>query len=162
MDTAARLGRAHSLANEAMFTVALQCRRLRTQEPEDGTFVMRWWADLQFLIVALSRLRRATKIACEVPAVAEDVKAALHNFDQAIPDLARLRNVGEHIDEYAVDSPSRHDKTVSRKQTQVGSWDGTVYKWLDVRLNVRDALVAAEELYEALRTAKNKVVQQRP
>jgi len=31
--------RAWSMLNEAMFTVALQCRRLRTSEPEDGTFV---------------------------------------------------------------------------------------------------------------------------
>ncbi|HEY6409508.1 MAG TPA: hypothetical protein VIY29_18775 [Ktedonobacteraceae bacterium] len=52
---------------------------------------MRWWADPQFLILALSRLRRATKIAYEV------------------------------------------------------------------RLNVRDALIAAEELHGALRTAMKKV-----
>ncbi len=44
--------RSLSLMNEAMFTVDLQVRRARGREPEDDAFVMRWWADLQFLIVA--------------------------------------------------------------------------------------------------------------
>src|SRR5579859_2833960 len=52
---AAILERAKSLSNEACFTVSLQHRRLRTTEPEDQVFVFRWWADLQFLIVALRR-----------------------------------------------------------------------------------------------------------
>ena len=49
--------RAKSFCNEACFTIALQHRRLKTTEPEDGVFVFRWHADLQFLIVALRRLR---------------------------------------------------------------------------------------------------------
>lgn len=36
---------ARSLANEAMFTVSLQRRRIRSDDPED-VFVMRRWADL--------------------------------------------------------------------------------------------------------------------
>jgi hypothetical protein len=159
MDTATILERVRSLANEAMFTVALQYRRLNTVEPEDEMFVMRWWADLQFMILALCRLRRAMKIACKVPAVAEDIKAALGNFDDALPHLSSLRNVGEHIDEYAVDSSSRHDKTVSREQIQVGTWDGIVYEWLGARLKMHDALIAAEELIGALQTAMKKVDQ---
>jgi len=94
------------------------------------------------------------KIAHKVPAITEDVKFALHKFDQALPYLLRLRNVGEHIDEYALDSESRHDKTVNRKELQVGNWDGTVYEWLGIRLNVHDALIAAEELYRALQSAR--------
>jgi hypothetical protein len=158
MDTAATLERAYSLANEAMFTVVLQCRRLRTLEPGDETFVMRWWADLQFLILALCRLRLAVKIACKVPAVIDDMEAALLNFYWVLPDLTRLRNVGQHIDEYSVDSSSRRHKKVSRKQTLVGSRNGTVYEWLGVQLNVCDALIAAEELYGVLQTAMKIVV----
>ena len=108
VDTIAILERAHSLANEAMFTVALQCRRIKTVEPEDETFIFRWWVDFQFLILALCRLRRAVKIAHKVLAITGDVKIALHKFDRALPHLIRLRNVGELIDEYVVDSESRH------------------------------------------------------
>jgi hypothetical protein len=49
-----------------MFTVALQRRRTRSNEPEDEGFVMRWWADLHFFIVALRRLRRAAELASRV------------------------------------------------------------------------------------------------
>lgn len=57
------LERARSLANEATFTVALQRRRVRSKEPEDDAFVVRWWADRQLFIVALRRLRRAAEFA---------------------------------------------------------------------------------------------------
>lgn len=154
MDASTILDRVYSLANEAMFTIALQCRRLRSIEPEDETFIFRWWADLQFLILALCRLHRAVRIACKVPQVAKDMKAALYKFDLALPHLTKLRNVGEHVGEYAVDCDSRHDKNVNRKDLQVGSWDGTVYKWLDTQLNVHDALTASEELYRAFQTAR--------
>ena len=66
---AAILERARSLATEAISTVALQRRRPRSTEPEDGVFVFRWWADLQFLIVALRRLRRAAQLAARTPAL---------------------------------------------------------------------------------------------
>jgi hypothetical protein len=98
------------------------------------------------------------KIACKVPFVTKDVKAALRKFDQALPHLARLRNIGEHINEYAVDSESRHDKAVSRKELQVGSWNGAVYEWLGTQLNVYDALIAAEELYAALQIARKGAI----
>lgn len=57
---AAALERAKSLANWACYTIALQRRRLQSGEPEDETFIFRWWADLEFLVVTLRRLRRAT------------------------------------------------------------------------------------------------------
>jgi hypothetical protein len=44
-----------------------------------------------------------------------------------------MRNIGEHADEYAVDSPKRHVKTLGRKQLEVGSWDGQTFKWGSVR-----------------------------
>ena len=150
---AVTLERARSLANEAVFTVALQCRRLRTNEPEDDTFVFRWWADLQFLIVALRRLRRAAQIAAGVPGTAVAVKSAIHTFDEALPGLDKMRNIGEHIDEYAVDSHRRRDRSVTRQHLQVGTWDGTTYTWLDCELNIDTALVAAENLFLATRTA---------
>lgn len=67
--------RAFSLANEAMYTVAPQVGRLGSSEPEDQVFIFRWCADLQFLIVALRRLRRAASLALQVPSVASEIKA---------------------------------------------------------------------------------------
>src|SRR5271167_2115064 len=67
--------RAHSLAYDAVRAVALQCRRLHRRGPEDDTFVFRWWADLQFFIVVLRRLRRAAQVAAEATTVETTIAA---------------------------------------------------------------------------------------
>lgn len=145
------LERARSLANEAMFTVALQRRRTRSTEPEDEVFIMRWWADLQFFIVALRRLRRAAELASRVPlAQGTGLSVALRDFDNALPQLSKLRNVGEHIDEYAVDGSKRRHKDVDRRFLQVGTWDGNTYQWLGESINVDVAHDAAYELFSAI------------
>jgi hypothetical protein len=122
---AAIIERAYSLANEAMFTIAMQRRRLRSVEPEDGKFVFRWWADLQFMILALNRLRLAALVAGKARGV--KIGAALKNYDAALPLLKSMRDVGEHIDVYAVDSSKRFNKDISRRQLQTGTWDGTTF-----------------------------------
>lgn len=101
------LERMLSLCNEACFTVALQHRRLQTSEPEDDIFVFRWWADLQFLVVALRRLRRSAAIGARISSVSERINQAISSFDKRLPGLAKMRNIGEHIDDYAVDASKR-------------------------------------------------------
>jgi hypothetical protein len=73
---AATLERAFSLVNEAMHTVALQRRRLATEEPEDRDFPMRRWADWEFFISALWRLRRRAQIAAGPPTNVNDPHTA--------------------------------------------------------------------------------------
>lgn len=72
------LERAKTFGNNAMFTVALQHRRLRTHEPEDSVFYFPWQADAQFLVTALSHLRTAVELATQVEGVAESLRNALH------------------------------------------------------------------------------------
>jgi len=148
---AAILERAYSLVDEAMHTVALQRRRVRSTEPEDEDFVFRYWADLQFFVVALRRLRRAAELASNVTVSKDNIKIAINKFDKDIPCLKVMRNVGEHIDTYVLDGDKRHHKEISRGLLQVGSWDGTTWKWLDMKLNIDDAFQAAAELHQAVR-----------
>ena len=145
--------RALSFANEAIFTVALQRRRVQSNEPEDETFIMRWWADLQFFIVALRRLRRAAELARRVTVTKDSLDLAIRNFDSTLPQLNLMRNVGEHIDDYAVDSPKRRHKDIHRQALQVGTWDGTTYEWLGESLNVDAAYEAAYTLFAAISAA---------
>lgn len=147
------LERACSLANEAILTIELQRRRLRSNEPEDCSFVFRWWADLQFLIVALRRLRRTSELASSVPSAKAEMNDAIKRFDESLPMLLTMRNVGEHVDDYALDSSRRRHKQVDRKMLQVGTWDGTTYTWLGETLNVDDAHAAAVTLYSSIRRA---------
>lgn len=142
------LERAKSFGREAYFTVALQHRRLRTTEPEDDYFAFRWHADLQLLIAALRRLRRAAELAASVPDVDGDLLVALGRFDEPLPDLAKMRNVGEHIDDYLMGRGRA--KNVHRSSLQVSSWDGTVIKWLDGNLDTDAALSPAQSLFAAL------------
>jgi hypothetical protein len=146
---AAIIERAHSLANEAVHMVALQRRRLQSEEPEDQAFVFRRWADFQFLIISLRRLRLAGLLAAKPKASRAAVKTAIREFDKALPDLQKLRNVGEHIDEYAMEKG--RDRSVNRRALQVGSFDSTMLEWFGGRLNVDEALVAAENLYRAIK-----------
>jgi len=149
------LMRARRLCSEACFTVALQRRRLRSAEPEDNSFVFRWWADLQFLIVALRRLRRSAEIATRIPEFSVEVKVAIEEFDKSLPGLTKMRNVGEHVDAYAVNDPKRRDVSVDSGQLQVGFFDGTVYTWLGQSLNIDNALQAAEKLCVRIKQLKS-------
>jgi hypothetical protein len=153
------------LANIELHAVALQHRRLRSKEAEDEHFVMRWWVDLQFLIVSLRRFRRAVTIA--IGDGDNNLQAALGSFDAALPSLKTMRDIGEHLDAYAVDSPQRHDRTIDRRQLEVGDWDGRKFRWLKQsdgtshELDIDTALMAARDLYSALRESATVSVDQR-
>ncbi len=143
------------MANVAMWSIELQCRRLETVEPEDAKFVLRKWADFDFLIVALTRLRRATGLAAQIPQLQPSLSTALVQFDKALPDLKKMRDVAEHVDDYAVDQ-GRH-RAVSRKSLEVSTMeaDGPTLCWLQARLNVREASLASRALFAALKEASS-------
>jgi hypothetical protein len=152
----ATLERCCRLVNVELHAVVLQRRRLRSSEPEDEDFIMRWWTDLGFLIVALLRLRRAAGIVLGTTYASDELRSALATFDAAIPSLRLMRNIAEHADDYALDSPKRHVKTIDRRQLEVGQWDGTTFYWLQEtdgtphQLNVDLALAAAEDVFRVL------------
>lgn len=154
MNDAVILERAIRLSNYAIKTVMLQHRRIRTTEPEDSTFLFRRWSDLQFFIVTLEWLHASAKIAIKVSNtnIASGMVVAINEFEKAVPGLRKLRNVGEHLDEYAVDAGK--DPTVSRRQLEVGQWHDPVFNWLEVTLNIDDAKVAAETLFKTLQTMR--------
>jgi hypothetical protein len=67
-----------------------------------------------------------------------------------------MRNVGEHIDDYALGEGQHKD--VHRHALQVGSFDGTVYRWLRRELDIDASLVAAEVLFRAVSDSVKKRV----
>lgn len=147
------LERSFSFCNESIKTILLQCRRLQTTEPEDSTFLFRKWADLRFLILSLDRLEKSVKIARKIPSITDEVDNALDKFHNSIPMLKKFRNVGEHIEDYSLDLGN--DKTVDRKQLQVGKLGEDVFEWLGEQLNILDAKNAAMELFKTIQEIKN-------
>lgn len=150
---AATYERARRLANVAMWSIELQCRRLEAVEPEDVEFVLRRWADFDFLIVALTRLRRATGLAAQIPQLRASLDTALEQFDKALPDLKKMRDVAEHVDDYAIDRGRQ--KAVGRRALEVSTMqaDGPTLCWLQARLNAREASHASRALFAAVKEA---------
>jgi hypothetical protein len=70
-----------------------------------------------------------------------------------------MRNVGEHIDEYALDQGKAN---VERGELQAGRLDDDTYYWRGYVLNGDDALAAAEQLFIAVREASKRAVQASP
>jgi hypothetical protein len=62
-----------------------------------------------------------------------------------------MRNVGEHIDEYAIEKG--RDRNVDRRALQVGSFGKVTLDWLGGRLDADAALAAAEALHRAIKAA---------
>lgn len=153
---AAKLERCCRLIGLELEAAALQRRRLSTSEPEDEHFGLRWWVDLQFLILSLWRLRKATRLLRGTPYESEALRSALAAFDANTLSLRTMRNIGEHAEDYAIDSPKRHIKTIERRQLEVGSWDGQTFQWLQAsdgtqhELNVDAALSAARDFQRVL------------
>jgi hypothetical protein len=148
---AATAERARSLANEAVHMVALQRRRLQSDEPKDETFIFRRWADFQFLIVSLRRLRLAALLAARPETNRAAIEKAISEFDEALPNLQKMRNVGEHIDEYAIEKG--RDRSVDRRALQAGSFGKVTLDWLGGRLDADAALATAEALHRAIKVA---------
>jgi hypothetical protein len=89
-----------------------------------------------------------------IPELSAEVKAALDEFDKSLPGLTKMRNVGEHVDAYAVNDPKRRAVSVDSGQLQAGCFDGTVYDWLGESLNIDTALSSAEKLYARIKQLK--------
>lgn len=150
------LDRALTFALEGLQAADVQLQRARQEAPSgpDGAFL--WWIDLQFFIVALRRLRRAAELALRVPDQRPAIQQAIRAFDEALPDLPLLRNVGEHIDEYAVGEG--FDSSIRWQQLQVGGWDGATFAWLDTELNADKAIEAGKKLVGEIEWARMRVL----
>jgi hypothetical protein len=142
--------RARRLANKSLWAIDLQCRRLNSTEAEDTEFVFRKWTDFDFLIVSLTRLRRAAQLAASVPEVHSPLSVALGEFDRSLPHLKKMRDVAEHIDDYAKDIG--RDKSIHRRSLEASSLndDGPELEWLEGNLNSQAALSASQKLFSAI------------
>lgn len=113
-------------------------------------------ADFGFLTVSLIRLRRTVILASSIPAINNEMQIALKTFDAAVPRLATLRNVAEHFDDYVLERG--RDKSLTAEEfhsgLQVATWSNDEFNWLDAVVHFDDCLSAAEELFFALRNAR--------
>jgi hypothetical protein len=156
--------RAKSLANDWMWAVSLQHDRIVNPRPQDQPFHPFGMpdfneADVHFLAIALRRLRQAAATIEHAPRHGDRVRRAIETFDAKLPWLKRLRDVFEHLEDYAVNSDRRHTST-SRGELQVWSRGKDSMNWLGYDINWRDAHLAAQDLYKSVEAAYNSLVTQ--
>jgi hypothetical protein len=157
--------RAKSLANQWLWAVSLQHHRITSPRPQDAAFHPFGLdslneADVHFLAIALRRLRTAASTLEHAPQVWNPVRDAIQAFDARLPWLKRLRDVFEHLEDYAVDSNLRKSDT-SRRELQVWSWGENGMRWLGHDVDWKEALLAAKDLYGAVRAANDSFASQR-
>lgn len=154
------LNRATRLANDNLTAIDLQLRRIRNPDETDDNWPFIVWLDFQFLVISLARIRRAANIAKAVHAVKDYMQGALADFDHNVPDVLVMRNVAEHIDEYAQDLPTRRQrcadgvKLIGRRSLEVGSWNNDHFTWLDFTIKYDEVLAAAVKLYDAIKESR--------
>jgi hypothetical protein len=119
----------------------------------DEVFVLRKLTDFTFLVVSLTRLRRAAQLAAGVPELQLLLSEAIGQFDRALPGLNVMRNVGEHIDDYGIDQG--RNKAIARQSLEVASLEeeGPTLHWLGAKLNAHEALEAGRHLFVAVKEA---------
>jgi hypothetical protein len=158
------LERAARLASNSIFAVRLQLTRIRTSRISDDAdnAVMQRWADSEFLVIALWRLRTTAFIAASVASARDAVTAAIDAFDQQLPDLQVMRHVSQHLDDYAIDHPTRRRQRkpgstalVGRRLLEVAGLGNDEFHWLRGKLSLDDAEAAANALYAAVRKARD-------
>jgi hypothetical protein len=124
-----------------------------------GDEIWRQEIDLHFLLVALTRLRRAVGLATRVEGLQGALIDYLLEFDRDVPSLTTLRNVAEHFDDYTTGKGLATQ--VKRHQLQVWSLDedadqGLVWRWLGVEFAVDNAHQAATQLYRRFLAAADE------
>jgi hypothetical protein len=84
--------------------------------------------------------------------IKNEIRSALREFDAAVPDLKKLRDVAEHFGDYALDRA--HAVGVNRRQLEVAFIGDTKLNWLDEELDADVAFDAGRHLFEAIKRAQ--------
>lgn len=153
IDDSALIARMQTEATKWINAVHMQSRRVArplVNSDDLGAEVWRQEIDLYFLLVALTRLRRAISLAAQVVELRPRLNSRLAEFDNQVPYLSRLRNVSEHFDDYTVGRG--RDSRVRRSQLQVSSLSKDtngqlMWNWLGERVLLEAVHAAAQALY---------------
>lgn len=149
------------LAWQSNLGIAVQIARLRESfvSGQQGAGVQ--LVDASGLILALWRLRLAAVMSQQIDEPSDLVSSALAVFDSQLSDLAKLRHVTMHFDEYALETDRRRN-TVGQPARLIEALDlwrmrslPGGFEWLDVRVDYAEVEHAARVLYDAVQVTNN-------
>lgn len=136
---------ARSESNVAVWAIHLQVQRLLSEKREIEDFVFQPVVDFHFLVTALNRLRKMAGLVSKYA----NISKAIKQFDEALPDLIKIRNVLEHLDEYRLGEGRNKKVKVSALRTIVLGNDKI--EWLDYEIEVDQAIRASVLLFQAIK-----------
>ena len=146
---------ARILANIYVHAVAMQISRVRQKVSDSDQFVMRPFADLEFLLVTLVRLKRAACAIREVPVAREAMQQAIKEYDKRLPALKDLRNITEHYDDYLLEQ-GRISK-VDRSGLLTKTMSPESIDWMGYRMNLNEIMAAAEALFQEIKAVEKAI-----
>ncbi len=133
-----------SCANRAVWTIALQIRRLG--EPMDREFVLRPISDAEWLIVSLDRLLQVARQINRITGGGQS--AAIAAYEQALPNLRTARNIIAHLDEYLRGDGREKSISVGSLSTHTLGPSALVFGGLEFDLDA--AQLVADQLFAAI------------
>lgn len=149
---------------QTYFGVTLAVGRLQSLSPGVRDGDGRALVDTTSLILALWRLRLVAEAEVRSGEDHPDLQAGLKAFDDALPDLRKLRNVTLHFDNYVLENDTRQNRVhpggdlIGPRDLWAITHTPDGVRWLGVSLDYARALTAARELYDAIQTLNNSDV----
>ena len=148
-----------TVANNYVFAVVTQISRVREECADAELFVMRQFVEFEFLLVALTRLRRAAGVINLFPYTESNLSQAMAKYDERLLGLKQWRNITEHYDDYLLNigrDKKLDPKTIrSGYMTKCMSYDSV--EWMGFKFELDECLAAAEELYISMKAARKLI-----
>lgn len=136
-------------ANISVWAVALQVKRLETNKPELEDFDFQPVVDFHFLVTGLARLQEIAETLKAIDDMRPAMEKAIEAFKTEVPGLRYMRNVLEHMGEYA--RGDGKNKAVQYREIFTIGLDPDCIQWLGHELRPRAALAASDALFRVIK-----------
>lgn len=151
------------LATTILFSIELQYERMQTNGSKDISIASQIkWIDFQFFIIALNRLEKVACLLKSIHIIKSKIKLAIKEFNKSIPDLKTIRNIIEHLEEYAKGSGNLNkngeEEIISRHGIENHSILGSKWSWLEYKIDIDISFEASKKLYSTIIECK-KIMQ---
>lgn len=110
-----------------MWTIEMQLYRISNAETFDENFVLRRWADFQFLLTSIMNLRNICKSAIKSHRRKTPLKIALKIFEAELSFVKEIQSIEFHIDEYL--NSEEKIKSIMNNQLEVSFYQNKTLHW---------------------------------
>lgn len=142
--------KAVSFATAELGAMRLQSKRLQAATAGTDDVSSQSWSDAQFFLVALTRFKHSVQVATSFDGFipSSELFEAQRELDASAPELKLMRDVGEHLEDYAAGSGRKDEARDDEIHTAVVTAHS--FNWIGREVKFRAAISAAEKVIQAL------------